>query len=65
MFIYLSSVEAEIAQLKNEAEKMDFLDSMNIKDSSLDKLILNGYALLDLITFLRLVQMNQDHGLAN
>ena len=46
-----ASVEAEIAQLKNEAEKIDFLNSMNIKNSSLDKLILNGYALLDLITF--------------
>ena len=46
-----ASVESEIAQIKNESEKFEFLNSMNIKDSSLDKLIFNGYDLLDLITF--------------
>lgn len=46
-----ASIESEIAQLKNEKEKTEFLKTMNIEHSSLTKLILAGYSLLNLITF--------------
>jgi len=46
-----AKLEAELADL-DEKEAKEFLESMGMKQSGLDKLILSGYGLLDLITFL-------------
>ena len=47
-----AGIEAEIAQIENLQEK-EFLLSIGLKDTSLSKLIKEGYELLNLITFLR------------
>ena len=48
-----AGIEAEIAQIENLQEKKEFLLSIGLKDTSLSKLIKEGYELLNLITFLR------------
>ncbi|MFA6409202.1 MAG: redox-regulated ATPase YchF [Gammaproteobacteria bacterium] len=45
-----AAIEAEIAQL-NEEDKSEFLDSLGLKESGLDRLIKAGYHLLGLQTF--------------
>lgn len=45
-----ASIEAELAQL-SDAEQTDFLDSMGLEEAGLNRLIREGYALLDLITY--------------
>jgi len=45
-----AAIESEIAQL-NEADKAEFLDSLGLKESGLDRLIKAGYHLLGLQTF--------------
>ena len=46
-----ASIESEIAQLSNKQEKLEFMESMNIDNLGLDKLISKGYELLNLINF--------------
>ena len=44
-------IEAEIAQLTDEAERAEFLESMGLTETGLSRLIRAGYALLGLITY--------------
>jgi ribosome-binding ATPase YchF (GTP1/OBG family) len=44
-------VEGEISQLSRE-ERKDYLDSLGLKESGLDRMIRAGYDLLGLITYL-------------
>ena len=46
-----ASIESEIAQIKDETERQEFLETIGLSDSGLLKLIKKGYKLLDLITF--------------
>ena len=46
-----AGIEAEIAQIENLEEKKEFLLSIGLEDTSLSKLIKEGYELLNLITF--------------
>jgi len=46
-----AALEAEIAQLSSEAEKTEFLATLNLTESGLDRLIHAGYRLLGLQTF--------------
>ena len=46
-----AEIEAEIAQLNND-EKAEFLESLGIAESGLDRLISESYSLLGLISFL-------------
>ncbi len=46
-----ASIEEEVAQFDNDIEKRDFLESLNIEESGLDKLVRNGFELLNLISF--------------
>ena len=45
-----AAIEAEVAQL-DEAEAKEFLEAMGLEEPGLDRLIREGYKLLDLITF--------------
>ena len=45
-----AEIEAELAQLDAE-ERAEFLDTMGLEEPGLDRLIREGYRLLDLITF--------------
>lgn len=45
-----AAIEAEVALLDND-EKNIFLEDLNLSEAGLDKVIRQGYALLDLITF--------------
>jgi len=45
-----AAIEAEISQMP-EADRADFLASLGLEDSGLDRIIRAGYALLGLITF--------------
>ena len=45
-----AAIEAEIAQL-DAAEAAEFLDTLGLEEAGLDRLIREGYGLLDLITF--------------
>ena len=46
-----AAIEAEVAQLTDEAEKTEFLSSLGLSETGLTRVIRAGYALLDLITF--------------
>ena len=46
-----AAIEAEISQIIDENEKQEFLLSLNMEQTSLSRLIEEGYGLLDLITF--------------
>ncbi len=46
-----ASIESQISQIENYDERIEYFNSINIRESSLDKLIKKGYKLLDLITF--------------
>ena len=50
MVVISAAIEAEISTLA-EAERKDFLDSLGLKESGLDRLIHEGYALLGLQTY--------------
>lgn len=53
-FIYTiisAKVESEIAILETEKEKLEFLETMELKEKGLDKIIKIAYQLLDLISF--------------
>lgn len=46
-----AAIEAEIAALATEEERKEFLESLGLKETGLDRIIASGYALLDLLTF--------------
>ncbi|NYZ12424.1 redox-regulated ATPase YchF [Azospirillum sp. RWY-5-1] len=46
-----AAIEAEVAQLGDPAEKAEFLESLGLEETGLNRLIRAGYELLDLITF--------------
>ncbi|MDP6174454.1 MAG: redox-regulated ATPase YchF, partial [Rhodospirillales bacterium] len=46
-----ANIEAEIAQLSDQEERAEFLASLDLTESGLDRLIHAGYELLGLITF--------------
>ena len=50
--IVSAAIESEVAQLGSEEEKKDFLESLGLSETGLDRVISAGYALLDLVTFL-------------
>ncbi|RMB12323.1 redox-regulated ATPase YchF [Eilatimonas milleporae] len=51
MVIISASVEEEIAQLDDDAEKAEFLETLGLGQTGLARVIKAGYALLDLITY--------------
>jgi len=52
MVIVSAAIEAEVAQLGTDEEKSEFLESLGLEESGLDRVVRAGYALLDLITFI-------------
>ncbi|MBQ9236208.1 MAG: redox-regulated ATPase YchF [Alphaproteobacteria bacterium] len=46
-----AAIEAEVAQLENEAERQEFLSSLGLEETGLAKIIREGYALLGLQTY--------------
>ena len=46
-----AEIESQIAQLENETEKKEFLDSLGWSSSGLDKIIKSSYSKLNLITY--------------
>ena len=50
--VICGQVEAELAELESEEEKIEFLKSLGLKESGLNQLIRVGYELLGLVTFL-------------
>ena len=46
-----AKIEEEISSLESEEDKKDFLSSMGLEETGLDKIIRSGYELLDLLTF--------------
>tara|TARA_B100000989_G_scaffold296185_1_gene278857 strand:- start:541 stop:1638 length:1098 start_codon:yes stop_codon:yes gene_type:complete len=46
-----ASIESEIALIEDQKERNDFLQSLELDETSLSKLIRTGYQMLDLITF--------------
>jgi len=46
-----AAVEAEIAQFQNQSERQEFLETMGLHETGLDRVIKAGYDLLDQITF--------------
>ena len=46
-----ASIEAQIAELKNEHEKNEFLNELNLDQTTLNKVIRSGYNLLNLINY--------------
>ena len=46
-----AQIEAEIASLDSVEEKQEFLDSLDLQETGLNRIIKECYALLDLITF--------------
>ncbi len=46
-----AAIEAEVSTLESEADKLEFLQSMGLKETGLNQVIREGYRLLDLLTF--------------
>jgi GTP-binding protein YchF len=46
-----AAIEAEIAQLGDEAEKQEYLETIGLEETGLARVIRAGYSLLDLVTF--------------
>jgi hypothetical protein len=46
-----AAIEAEVAQLADEAERAEFLAALGLKETGLARVIRAGYALLDLVTY--------------
>jgi len=46
-----AAVESQIAQFDNTKDKLEFLNELKLKETTLKKVINSGYNLLDLITF--------------
>lgn len=49
--IISAKIEAEVALLPSEEDKIEFLSALGLKETGLARLIRAGYSLLDLITF--------------
>jgi GTP-binding protein YchF len=50
--VFISAcIEAEISMLGSDEEKTEFLDSLNLKETGLSRIIRAGYNLLDLVTY--------------
>jgi GTP-binding protein YchF len=49
--IISAAIEAEVAQLASEAERLEFLHSLGLEETGLVRVIRAGYRLLDLVTF--------------
>ncbi|MBQ9440810.1 MAG: redox-regulated ATPase YchF [Alphaproteobacteria bacterium] len=49
--IISASIENEIAQLENANEKLEFLSSLGVNSTGLDKVVKQGYELLGLMTY--------------
>lgn len=49
--IISAEIESEVAQLENEDEKKEFLESLGLSETGLSKIIKAGYALLGLQTY--------------
>lgn len=49
--VICAEIEAQIAQLGDEAEKKEFLDSLGLAETGLNKIIRAGYRLLGLLTY--------------
>jgi hypothetical protein len=46
-----AAIEAELAQLADEAERSEYLHSLGLTEPGLNRFIRTGYALLDLVTY--------------
>ena len=46
-----AEIESQIAIIEDPEEKKEFLNAIGLKETSLSKLVREGYELLDLITF--------------
>ena len=46
-----AAIEAEIANLESEEEKQEFLESLGLEETGLNRVIRSGFALLNLITY--------------
>lgn len=49
--IVSAEIESEIAVIKDDAEKQEYIESLGLSESGLARVIRGGYDLLDLITF--------------
>jgi hypothetical protein len=52
MVVISAAIEAELAQLADTGERTEYLASLGLDETGLDRVIRAGYSLLDLITFL-------------
>ncbi|EFD05049.1 redox-regulated ATPase YchF [Peptostreptococcus anaerobius] len=50
--VICAQIEAEISELETDEEKLEFLETLGLEQSGLDKLIKSSYHLLGLISFL-------------
>lgn len=51
-FVTISAaIEAEIATLESDEEKKEFIDTLGLAETGLNRIIKSGYSLLELITF--------------
>nr|WP_312983296.1 redox-regulated ATPase YchF [Clostridioides sp.] len=50
--VVCAQIEAEISELDSDEEKIEFLETLGLEQSGLDKLIKSSYALLGLISYL-------------
>ena len=50
--VVCAQIESEIAELESEEEKKEFLESLGLEQSGLDKLIKSSYSLLGLMSYL-------------
>jgi GTP-binding protein YchF len=49
--IISAAIEAEVASLESDEEKLEFLQSLGLKETGLTRVIREGYSLLNLLTF--------------
>ena len=52
VIVVCAQIEAEISELESEEEKKEFLETLGLEQSGLDKLIKSSYTLLGLMSFL-------------
>jgi GTP-binding protein YchF len=51
MALISAAIEAEVSSLESEEEKIEFLQSLGLQETGLARVIREGYALLNLLTF--------------
>jgi GTP-binding protein YchF len=49
--IISANIEAEVSTLESEEERVEFLQSIGLEETGLNRVIAKGYSLLDLLTF--------------